>query len=96
MSSWGRRRNRKKSKQFRKETTDYTVQNFVDDEVDKFGKEIEAVMAEAKAGGMYGVMIIDSEAKVYVSDLVPFGRVWRAGSSAAVERMRELQGRKQD
>lgn len=71
-----------------KPTTDYTVENFIDEEVDKFGAKIEATLAEAKEGGKHGVMIVAND-DVYVSDLVPFGRVWRAGSQDAVDRLRE-------
>lgn len=70
-----------------KETTDYTIQNFIDDEVQKFGDKIEAVMKEAKEGGKHGVMIVGTE-DVYVCDLVPYGRVHRAGSQEAVDKKR--------
>lgn len=71
-----------------RETTDYTVQDFVDDEVNKFGDLVKAVMAEAKEGGEHGVMIIVGET-AFVSDLVPYGRVFQAGSMDAVDKLRQ-------
>jgi len=73
----------------------YTLEDLVTDAVDAFGKQIEKVMAEAKAEGeTRGVMIVANE-DVYLCDLVPYGRVWRAGSYDAVNKLRAAQG-KQD
>lgn len=87
--------NKRKIDKKEAETTDYTLQDLVDDAVDAFGKQIEKVMAEAKLEGeTRGVMIVANE-DVYLCDLVPYGRVWRAGSYEAVNKMRAAQG-KQD
>lgn len=84
MSRFGKRRNRKSKK-----TINYTIDDFVDEEVDKFGKEIEAAMEEAMVDGKRGVMIVGTE-RVFVSDLVPYGKVYRAGSMEAVERLQRI------
>lgn len=70
-----------------KETTDYTVQDFVDEQVDKFGAFLEKVIDDANAKGLHGVMVIATET-AYECDLVPYGKVFRAGSQEAVDKLR--------
>lgn len=87
--------NKRKLQKKEAETTDYTMANLVDDAVESYGKRLEDAIAEAKAGGEHGVMTILESGEAFVCDIVPFGRVWRAGSHAAVEKLRAAQG-KQD
>lgn len=85
--------NRRKLKKLRKKeqaTTNYTVQNLIDDEVEKFGLKTEITMQMAKEGGEHGVMIIGTE-QVFVSEYVPFGRVLHAKDNAAYLRYVEKQ-----
>lgn len=80
-------RRKRKLKQKEKAATTFTIQDFVDEAVDSFGAKLEKVLAEAKEGGEHGVMIVATE-DAFVCDLVPFGRVWRAGSYDAVHKLR--------
>jgi hypothetical protein len=63
------------------------LDHIADNMATSFGARVDQVKAEAKEGGEHGVMIVGTD-DVYVSDLVPFGRVWHAGSEAAVEELR--------
>lgn len=76
--------NRKKLPK-KKETTDYTLDDFVEDESQKWGDFVGSVMKEATEGGQHGVMIIATE-KAFVCDLVPFGKVFHAKDSDAYDR----------
>lgn len=87
--------NKRKLDKKEAETTDYTMANLVDDAVEAYGTRLQAAMDEAKKTEKYGVMTILETGEAFVCDIVPFGRVWRAGSHAAVEKMRAAQG-KQD
>lgn len=78
--------NRKKLPK-KKETTDYTLEDFVEDESQKWADYVDSVRVEAAREGKYGVMVINTE-KAFVCDLVPLGRIMVAGSQEAVDKMR--------
>jgi hypothetical protein len=78
-----------------KETTDFTVQDLIDDAVEKFGIEVDIAMKLAQEGGKYGVMVVGTEA-VFVCDLVPYGKVYRAGSMSAVDKLRQNREKAQE
>lgn len=69
-----------------KPTTDYTIENFVEDESAKFAALVEATIAQAKAEGEHGVMVVVGESAV-ICKAVPYGRVWQAGSQEAVDKL---------
>lgn len=79
--------NRKKLPK-QKETTDYTIADMVEETVEHFGAHAQKVIDEANEKGEHGVMVIMSEFKVFECDLVPYGKVFHAGSSRAVDNMR--------
>jgi hypothetical protein len=86
---------RKLRKEKEAKTTDYTVDDLITDAVDSFGTRLQAAMDEAKKTEKHGVMTILETGEAFVCELVPFGRVWRAGSREAVQKMLDKQG-KQD
>lgn len=68
--------------------TRITVTEAIERKVSKFGAELQATIDAAEAEGKYGVMVILEDETSFICDLVPKGKVFRAGSMEAVEKMR--------
>jgi hypothetical protein len=66
---------------------DYTIEDLVTDATDSFAGLVARTIAEANEKGEHGVMVVVGES-VEISDLVPYGKVWQAGSTEAVEKLR--------
>lgn len=69
---------------------EYTIDDLVEDATEGFAARVSRIIAKANEEGKHGVMVIVGES-AEISDLVPFGKVWQAGSQEAVDRLRARQ-----
>lgn len=91
MSKWGKRKNKERKEKEAAETR-YTIENLIDDEVEKFGAFLQSVIDAANEKGQHGVMVVATET-AYECDLVPYGKVYHAKSQRVVDNMRASLGK---
>jgi hypothetical protein len=82
--------NRKKLPK-KRETVDYTIDNFIEDESNKWAEYVQSVGRAAQEGGEHGVMVIGTE-KAFVCEHVPFGRVFSARDQEAYDKFAASKG----
>lgn len=68
-----------------KPTTDYTIEDFIDDESQKWADFVESIRLEAALKGEHGVMVIGTE-KAFICEYVPYGKIFHARDQEAFDK----------